>query len=83
MDELLGVDFAVAAKDRLYRCLDLILPHQQAVFNHLKERWKDLFGVEFDVLRCDLTSTYFEGLCERIEKARHGYSATVGRIAGR
>jgi hypothetical protein len=44
MDELLGRDFAVAAKDRLYRCLDLVLPHKEAVFEHLKQRWADLFN---------------------------------------
>jgi hypothetical protein len=27
MDELLETDFAVAAKDRLYRCLDRVLSH--------------------------------------------------------
>ena len=74
MDELLGCDFAVAGKDRLYRCLDLVLPHKEAVFAHLKQRWQDLFNAEFDVLLYDLTSTYFEGLCERIPKAKHGYS---------
>jgi hypothetical protein len=74
MDELLGCDFAVAGKDRLYRCLDLVLPHKDAVFAHLKQRWKDLFNAEFDVLLYDLTSTYFEGLCELIPKAKHGYS---------
>jgi len=41
MDELLGSDFAVAGKDRLYRCLDLVLPHKEAVFQHLKQRWRD------------------------------------------
>ena len=74
MDELLGCDFAVAGKDRLYRCLDLVLPHKDAVFRHLKERWRDLFSAEFDVLLYDLTSTYFEGSCALIPKARHGYS---------
>jgi hypothetical protein len=74
MDELLGWDFAVASKDRLYRCLDLVLPHKNAVFQHLKQRWKDLFNAEFDVLLYDLTSTYFEGLCELIPKAQYGYS---------
>src|SRR5208283_4662459 len=29
---------------------------------------------DFDVLLYDLTSTYFEGLCEQNPKARHGYS---------
>jgi len=74
MDELLGMDFAVAGKDRLYRCLDLVLPHKEAVFQHLKQRWRDLFSANFDVLLYDLTSSYFEGLCELIPKARHGYS---------
>jgi len=74
MDELLGVDFEVAGKDRLYRCLDRLLPHKDSLFGHLVERWKSLFNAQFDVLLYDLTSTYFEGSCERIPKARHGYS---------
>jgi transposase len=74
MDELLGEDFEVAGKDRLYRCLDLVCAHKDELFAHLKGRWKDLFDAEFDVLLYDLTSTYFEGLCEGIPKAKHGYS---------
>ena len=35
MAELLEVDFAVAEKDRLYRCLDRILLHKQELFVHL------------------------------------------------
>ena len=74
MDELLGVDFAVAAKDRLYRCLDRVLEHKQELFTHLRQRWQDLFDVRFDLLLYDLTSTYVEGEAEQIPKARHGYS---------
>lgn len=74
MDELLDVDFAVAGKDRLYRCLDRILPHKDALCRHLAGQWKTLFDSSFDVLLYDLTSTYFEGLCEKIPKAKHGYS---------
>ena len=73
-DELLQVDFAAAAKDRLYRCLDLLLPHKDDLFKHLHQKWKDLFNASYDVLLYDLTSTYFEGLCEEIPKAKHGYS---------
>jgi hypothetical protein len=73
-DELLQVDFQAAAKDRLYRCLDLLLAHKQELFTYLHEKWKDLFHVSYDVLLYDLTSTYFEGLCEQIPKAQHGYS---------
>ncbi len=74
LDELLRVDFAAAAKDRLYRCLDRILPHKPELFRHLTLRWKTLFDVQFDILLYDLTSTYFEGSCARIPKAKHGYS---------
>ena len=74
MDELLNVNFAVAGKDRLYRCLDRILPHKDTLCQHLTTRWKTLFDSSFDVLLYDLTSTYFEGLCEEIPKAKHGYS---------
>jgi transposase len=74
MDVLLGVDFAVAEKDRLYRCLDRILEHKQELFQHLQQRWKDLFDAQFDVLLYDLTSTYVEGEAELNPKAKRGYS---------
>jgi transposase len=74
MDELLGVDFAVAEKDRLYRCLDRILEHKQELFVWLQQKWADLFHADFEVLLYDLTSTYFEGEMEENPKAKHGYS---------
>ncbi len=74
MDVLLGVDFAVAEKDRLYRCLDRILNHKQDLFIHLQQRWKSLFHVPFDVLLYDLTSTYVEGDAAQNPKAKRGYS---------
>jgi transposase len=74
MDVLLGQDFGVAEKDRLYRCLDRVLEHKQDLFVHLQQRWKDLFDAEFDLLLYDLTSTYVEGEAEQNPKARYGYS---------
>src|SRR6266704_3183351 len=74
MDELLGVDFAVAEKDRLYRCLDRLLEHKQDLFVWLRQKWADLFHADFDVLLYDLTSTYFEGEMEDNPKAKRGYS---------
>jgi hypothetical protein len=74
MDVLLGVDFAVAEKDRLYRCLDRILEHRKDLFQHLQQRWKTLFDVQLDVLLYDLTSTYVEGAAELNPKAKRGYS---------
>ena len=74
MDELLETDFAVAEKDRLYRCLDRVLEHKQELFVFLKQKWADLFQADFEVLLYDLTSTYFEGEMERNPKAKRGYS---------
>jgi transposase len=74
MDELLETDFAVAGKDRLYRCLDRVLQHKQELFTWLKQKWADLFQADFEVLLYDLTSTYFEGEMEQNPKAKRGYS---------
>lgn len=76
MGDLLGEDFAVVAKDTLYRCLDRVLAHKDALFTFLTARWQDLFGVTYDVLLYDLTSTYFESdppFAEE-DKRRYGYS---------
>ena len=74
MGDLLGTGFAVAEKDRLYRCLDRIGEHKTVLFDHLRQRWQELFQARFDVLLYDLTSTYIEGEGEEIPKAKHGYS---------
>src|SRR5437763_4458916 len=74
MDELLETDFAVAGKDRLYRCLDRVLKHKQELFVWLKQKWADLFHADFEVLLYDLTSTYFEGEMEQNPRAKRGYS---------
>jgi transposase len=74
MDALLETDFAVADKDRLYRCLDRVLEHKQELFVWLKQKWAELFHADFEVLLYDLTSTYFEGEMEENPKAKRGYS---------
>ena len=74
MDALLEENFAVADKDRLYRCLDRVLDHKQDLFIWLKHKWAELFGADFEVLLYDLTSTYFEGEMEENPKAKRGYS---------
>jgi transposase len=74
MDVLLEENFAVADKDRLYRCLDRVLEHKQDLFVWLKQKWAELFQADFEVLLYDLTSTYFEGEMEENPKAKRGYS---------
>jgi len=76
MGDLLGEDYSLVEKNALYRCLDKVLEHKQALFSHLTERWQDLFGAKFDVLLYDLTSTYFESSqpSDEKDKRRYGYS---------
>jgi len=50
------------------------LPHKTQLEQHLKERYGELFGAEFDVLLYDLTSTYVEGTAEDNPMMRRGYS---------
>lgn len=74
--DLLAADERLAQDDTLYRGLDGLLAHKNALFAHLRGRWSDLFGAKFDVLLYDLTSTYFE--CDvpenEADPRRFGYS---------
>jgi hypothetical protein len=76
LGDLLGADAALADIHRLYACHDRLLEHKQAVFDHLVNRWRDLFNARFDVLLYDLTSTYFESdpPTDDADKRRYGYS---------
>ena len=65
LDDLLGIEEDKINDTRLYRCLDRILPHKTKLEQHLKQRYGELFGAEFDVLLYDLTSTYVEGAAEK------------------
>ena len=85
MDALMGVDFAVAEKDRLYRCLDRVVAHKQALFVWLRQRWADLFHADFEVLLDDLTSTYVEGEMDHNPKSHSRLQSrwAAGLCAGR
>ena len=76
LGDLLGADFSLADSHKLYACHDLLLKHKQALFDHLVNRWRDLFNASFEVLLYDLTSTYFESDPpeEEKDKRRFGYS---------
>jgi hypothetical protein len=74
LDDLLGIEEGKLNDTRLYRCLDRMLPHKTKLEQHLKQRYGELFGAEFDVLLYDLTSTYVEGAAEKNPMMRRGYS---------
>ena len=74
LEDLLGVSPEQIHTRRLYEGLDALLPHKEAIEQHLKERLGDLFDLEYDLLLYDLTSSYFEGECLGNPLAQRGYS---------
>jgi len=72
--DLLGVGADKVNDDRLYRALDELLPHKTELEKHLKNRLGELFGLSYDLLLYDVTSTYFEGQAEGNYLAKRGYS---------
>jgi hypothetical protein len=74
LEDILGLAAATLCDEQLYRALDKLLPHKQAVEEHLKGRLGELFAVHYDLLLYDLTSTYFEGEQAYNPLAQRGYS---------
>lgn len=74
LEDVLGVPVNKLNETRLYRALDELLPSKEALCGHLLERYRDWFGVRFEFLLYDVTSTYFEGAALSNPQARHGYS---------
>lgn len=74
LEDILGIMPEDIYHMRLYRALDHILPHKRALEMHLKNRLGSLFGLDYDLLLYDVTSTYLEGSAELIPKAQRGYS---------
>jgi transposase len=74
LEDLLGVPDAQVTKDRLYRTLDVLLSAKDAIEGDVKEQLGTLFDLTFDLVLCDLTSSFFEGLAEDDDLAARGYS---------
>jgi transposase len=74
LSDLLGVPIDKVDDNRLYRGLDELLPHKSELEAFLKERFGELFAIEYDLLLYDVTSTYFEGQAQANPLAKRGYS---------
>lgn len=74
LEDLLGVPFAHINDARLYRGLDVLHAHKDQLCAHLHQRYQSWFGVQFEFLLYDVTSTYFEGQAKANAKAARGYS---------
>lgn len=74
LDDLLGIPEDKVNDDRLYRTLDRVLVHKDAIEQHLRDRIGQLFGIKYDLLLYDVTSTYFEGQAQGNPQAQRGHS---------
>ena len=72
--DILGRDFASLNDEALYRNLDRLHPHREAIEGELAEREKTLFHLDDTLYLYDLTSTYFEGQAASNPQAQRGYS---------
>jgi transposase len=71
--ELLGVPVERVDDNRLYRTLDELLTLKEPLQVYLKGRLGTLFGLEYDILLYDMTSTFFEGAAN-FPLGQRGYS---------
>jgi transposase len=74
LEDITGIEAGRVNDDRLYRALDHVGQHKDRLCEHLMERYRSWFGVRFEFLLYDVTSTYFEGMALGNEKAARGYS---------
>jgi transposase len=74
LEDLLGLGWEQINDDRLYRGLDVLHAHKERLCQHLLARYQSWFGVCFEFLIYDVTSTFFEGLAAGNTKAARGYS---------
>jgi transposase len=74
LEDLLGIPAERIDDHRLYRTLDRLVLHKEAIEQHLRKRLGKLFALDYDLLLYDVTSTYFEGMAARNGLAARGYS---------
>jgi hypothetical protein len=72
LGDLLQLGEEEVNKDRLYRALDHLLVHKQALEVRLSQRCGELFASQNEILLYDVTSTYFgaPGQAWRIQRVK-------------
>lgn len=74
MEDFFGIPAAKIYDNRLYRGLDRLLIHKQALQEHLKQTLGSIFEIKYDLFLYDVTSTYFEGEHAGSRLCQRGYS---------
>ncbi len=74
LEDLLGISADKIHETRLCRGLDRLLDQKDGLCAHLQAQYLSWFGLGFEFLLYDVTSTYFERLAESNTPAARGYS---------
>ena len=74
LSDILNIKDYQINETRLYRTLDKLWQCKDKLSEHLRQRYGELFGISYDILLYDITSTYFEGSCAGNPQAQYGYS---------
>ena len=74
LDELMGTSFQKLSLNSLYNVSDLLLARQDVLEQHLRERERDMFGLQEKIILYDLTNMHFEGMAAKNPKAKFGRS---------
>ncbi len=74
LSDLMGLDLTDLKDDSLYRNIDRLINHKDEIEKKLTTKERDLFNLDQSIFLYDLTSTYFEGNCQKNPQAKRGYS---------
>jgi transposase len=74
LEDITGIPPEQINDDRLYRGLDQLGKQKEALCSHLMRRYREMFGVDYEFLIYDVTSTFFEGQANANPLAARGYS---------
>jgi len=74
IDELLGTDYSKLPNNNLYRTSDILYSHKNNLEQYLRQKAKDLFSLNDNIILYDLTNTFFEGHPQNNSKIDYGRS---------
>jgi hypothetical protein len=81
-EALCGIPVGWFNDARLHRALDKVRSYKDRRCKNLVERYQTWFGVNFESLIDDVTSTFFKGMAEGNEKAARGTAVELRGVRG-
>lgn len=72
--ELYGLKKGCMNDDIIANVLDRVHPHMNNIWNKIIEKATTEFGISFETVFNDITSTYFEGIYDKSDIIKYGYN---------